>query len=74
MTHDFHTQVVQKSGKLLHTTKEVNTYEKGPFYERQEVFRFVWWWEDNSYEFGAERVLANSARVFYTLFSLVGSQ
>jgi hypothetical protein len=29
--------------------------------------------EDNSYEFGAERVLANSARVFYTLFSLVGS-
>jgi hypothetical protein len=30
--------------------------------------------EDNSYEFDAERVLANSPRVLYTLFSLVGSQ
>jgi hypothetical protein len=29
--------------------------------------------EDNSYEFDVEKVLANSARVFYTLFSLVGS-
>jgi hypothetical protein len=41
MTHDFHTQY-KRVEKLLHTTKEVNIYEKGLFYERQEVFRFVW--------------------------------